>query len=457
MILAGWLWACTAVDVPREAHRPATEDGGALTFDGIASATWDGADGLVASWQPAQSSEPVTYTLELQREDEPIQYLESDGLSASVTGLADGVYRLRVIANAGRAAPQDGGRALDALVGENRLFFRAHDSFSDAADVWGEGDIAVATARHEASLMIYDVADPSAPVLLSRVEDMGYTKDVKIGDGLLFVQGECGCAGVEGGGQDYDQIAIRIFDFTHPADPVLLAEIGEDPRSVHNLAYGNGILYASDNKSKAMLIFDVSDPAAPVSIGSWDPPEGIVHDQTVIGDTIYVAAWRGFAILDASDPENLTEILWHDGLQNVHNIWPSEDGTLVYVTHETQAGGLTIWDVSDPDAVTQVATYDPYPWTSVHNVHIRGDIAYLTYYQAGIELLDVSDPSAPRRVGWFDTWGFEDHDEDPDHTHDTKLYAGAWGVWPYGEHVVVTDTEHGLFVFDYLPPTMTAR
>ena len=451
-----FLSACAPVDISPQARRPGLEASSELHFSGIDAVTWDGADGLLASWEPATSGEPVNYTLEVVHEGIAVLNQETEGLSVAVSGLADGVYTLRVIAASGNAAPQDGSRTLEIAVGPNRLIYRANMFFPDAADVWGEGDIVVATARHEASLIVYDVSDPTTPVQLSRLEDMGYTKDVKIGDGLLFVQGECGCADDEGGGLDYDQVAIRIFDFSDPADPVLLSEVAVEPKSVHNLSYGANTLYAADNNTKSMLVFDVSDPTAPVQISSWAPPAGLVHDQTWIDGLVYVAAWRGFAILDANDPENLDGILWHGGLSSVHNIWPSEDGNLVYVTHETQAGGLTIWDVSDPEAVSQVAKYDPHDWTSAHNVHIRGDIAYLSYYRAGVEILDVSDPFTPTLVGWFDTWDFEDHPLEDGHAHETSLYSGAWGIWPYGDHIVATDTAHGLFVFDYSPTTVTA-
>ena len=29
--------------------------------------------------------------------------------------------------------------------------------------------------------------------------------------------------------------------------------------------------------------------------------------------------------------------------------------------------------------------------------------------------------------------------------------SGAWGVWAYGEHILVGDTNRGLIVLDYIP------
>ena len=450
------MMACVQIEPAGQVHRPGTADVDALAFAGIETATWDGADGLSATWTPGTSGADILYELEISQEGQILQGIETDFIELSVSGLADGEYSLRVIATSGDARPQDGGRSLHLYIGENRLIFRSNEFFEDAGDVWGEGDIVVATARHEASLLIYDVSDPAKPVQLGRIEDMGYTKDVKIGDGLLFVQGECGCSDIPDGGLYYDHVGIRIFDFADPANPVLLAEIADEPRSIHNLSYGDHTLFASDNTTDMMLVFDVSDPTDPVQINEWLPPMGIVHDQAYVDGLVYVAAWRGFAILDASDPGNLTERVWQGGLVAVHNIWPSEDGQLVFITHETQAGGMDVWDVSNPDDVFQVATYDPYEWTSVHNVLIRGDVAYLSYYQAGLEVLDISDPSQPTRIGWFDTWGFEDHPVIEGHTHAEGLFSGNWGVWPYGDHVAATDTGHGLFVFDFAPASVSA-
>jgi len=455
-VILALLLACGGAEPTAQVHRPSDLEADPLIFAGITSATWDGADGFTAAWTPATSGAEILYELEISKEGVVLQGINTAFVELGISGLDDGEYDIRVIATSGDAMPQDGGRKLTIYVGENRLLFRSNEFFDDAADVWGEGDIVVATARHEASLLIYDVSDPEVPVQLARIEDMGFTKDVKIGDGMLFVQGECGCSDIPNGIEDYDRVGIRIFDFADPANPVLLSEISEDALSIHNLAYGDYTLFASDNVSDMMLVYDVTDPASPLRIDEWLPPRGIVHDQAYQDGLVYVAAWRGFAILDATDPSNLEEIVWHEGLQAAHNIWPSEDGSLVYVTHETQAGAMDIWDVSDPTDITLVSTYDPYEWTSVHNVHVRGNIAYLTYYRAGLELLDVSDPRLPRRIGWFDTWGFEDHPTDPDHEHLTGLYNGNWGAWPYGDHVAATDTTHGLFIFDYAPTTVLA-
>ncbi len=451
------LVACTAVEPGTRVRRPAFDESAALAFEGIQSATWDGGDGLAASWAEA-TGEEVTYQLQISQNGTVLRSLETTGLELQATGLADGEYDLRVIASAGRAPPQGGGRTLTLYIGENRLLFRSNDYFEDGADIWGEGDIVVATARHEASLLVYDISGPTNPVQLARIEDMGFTKDVKIGDGLLFVQGECGCAGEPAEYLAYDKVGIRIFDFADPSNPTLLSEISIEPKSVHNLAYGNHTLFASDNDSNGIRVFDVSDPSSPVQLDEWLPPRGAVHDQAWIDGLLYVAALRGFAILDASDPANIEEVLWKGDLTFAHNIWPSEDGNYVFVSHETMAGALTVWDVSDLSEVTKVATYDPHEWTSVHNVHIRGDIAYLSYYHAGLELLDVSNPLQPTRIGWFDTWSFTDHPnaDTGGHEHSEDLYSGNWGVWPYGDHIAAVDTGHGLFVFDYASVTVTA-
>jgi hypothetical protein len=65
---------------------------------------------------------------------------------------------------------------------------------------------------------------------------------------------------------------------------------------------------------------------------------------------------------------------------------------------------------------------------------------FVSWYQAGLQVIDLSDPAAPVRVGEFDTF--------PDPT--VTGFRGNWGVYPFLglDRVLLSDLDGGLYVVD---------
>ncbi|GEM_PF-1623935 len=467
------------------------------TFAGIETLAWDGADGLLATWPDAEPGAGVTYTLYIDTRDrEPVAEMAVDGGRAWAPDLGPGEYRARVVAIDARGQLLGEDVSLSQLVGANRLVFRSEvplpPGFEGAppggADVWGEGStIVVAGLESGHSFVVVDASDVERPEVVAAVSGGGYVKDVKIGDGRLYTNGEPQPGGrhTHPGGT----IGARIWDFADPSDPILLSEIGEPTVAAHNLSYGRDHLYLTNNANGTVHIWDVQNPYAPEFLREWAPSDGNVHDQAVLGDLLYVAHWAGFSILDVSQPAAPREEVVHlYGDSACHNIWPTEDGSHVLTTDEQTGGHLRIWDVSDPQNVSQVAAWIASPDASIHNVHVVGDLAYLSYYTEGVIVLDITDPAWPREVGRFDTWlpppGWDPNNQEPDpecmercsegcaeqcegpdcpeqcddfctrECSRFRPFTGAWGVWPFGDHIAVTDTVRGLLLFDFVPATV---
>jgi hypothetical protein len=439
-----------------------------LVFDGIAQATWDGADGLLAEWDAGTGEGSLSYIVTIESlDDGAVEQANTTGLFASVTGLADGEYRLSVEATDTLSQTGGGDAWIDQLVGENRVVYRSEVSVQGhgAGDVWGEDDIVVVAGLYSGiSIMVVDIADPAEPIVIAEVVDQGFVKDLKIGDGMLFSNGECGCAIDSPQWKEYDKYGARIYDFADPSDPLLLGAIGEPTTSVHNVAYEDGVLYLTDNIADSVAAWDVSDPADPAFLWYWTPPKGGgVHDQAVIDGTLYVAFWSGFAVIDVSVPTDPVDLVVHEyGPESAcHNVWPSADGSHVFTTDEMNGGHLKVWDISDPDAVALVSEWYTDAEHIIHNVHVRDEFAFISYYVDGLVVLDVSDPTEPFEVGSYDTYD-EPKDDEPkkkgeggEHGSPAMLYAGAWGVWPYGDHLAVGDMTRGLIVLDHFPQVVT--
>ena len=70
-------------------------------------------------------------------------------------------------------------------------------------------------------------------------------------------------------------------------------------------------------------------------------------------------------------------------LNSTHNCWTTEDRQYVLATDETGGGRVTSWDISDLSAPIQVDGFTADASGDAHNVHIRGDLAYVAHYTRG--------------------------------------------------------------------------
>jgi len=410
-------------------------------FAGIESVAWDGGDGLVASW--TDGVEVGQYTVRAVDAAGNTVTQFSETAASHLTGLADGVYTISVEASADDGEAYGGDVVLTQLVGENRLVPLSQIAHPGFQDLWGEGDVVVAAGgrNQDADLIVVDASDPTAPMVVAQHEGVREIRDVHLEDGVVYAASDNSPAGV----------GVWILDLSDPADPVELARV---PGAVHNLHYGDGHLYLADLDAEAVTILDVADPSDPAWVAEWPLTLG-VHDVTWVDGLLYVASPGGLAILDVTEPSDPVLVLEHtlmpgNPADGFHNVWPSSDGTHLFTTHEAIGGAIKTWRFPY-DVLEEVSAWPEDEPNCAHNVHVRGDHAFAAWYLEGVRVLDVSDPAAPVLIGSYDTF-----DETAQRSGEFPDIRGAWGVWPYGEQVVVSDTETGLWWFDFYPVTVTA-
>jgi hypothetical protein len=105
-------------------------------------------------------------------------------------------------------------------------------------------------------------------------------------------------------------------------------------------------------------------------------------------------------------------------------------------------GFVRIWDTSDPDNMTLLAdvtlpsTFDetaPNPFGS-HNVMVRGNFAYISWYADGLVVVDISTPTNPKVVAQA---------VDPGDNY--------WGVYVQGDLIFTSDRDTGLKIYKHVP------
>jgi len=235
----------------------------------------------------------------------------------------------------------------------------------------------------------------------------------------------------EGGG------GMQIVDLANPQQPVEIAGFDDTFSTAHTIHIAAGFAYVNGTNN-GLRILDLANPELPVDVGGWNVR--YTHDCYVRGDRAYLANINsgGFTILDVSDKSAPQELGFTSyGGAATHNCWTTDDGEYLLTTDETGGGHLRVWDVRNPRSTIMVAEWSANSNASIHNVVVRGDSAYLSYYTEGVHVLDVSMPSAPRQVGYYDTY-----------PGTSGGFSGAWGVYPFARsgHIYASDIQSGLFV-----------
>jgi hypothetical protein len=232
-------------------------------------------------------------------------------------------------------------------------------------------------------LEILDVADPLQPGSVGGYDTGGYTSDLALADHYAFV-----AAGAEG---------LQILDLSNPASPTLLAigtrETGGPAEAIQ--VVGN-YAYLADGNS-GLQVIDVAGTNGLVRVGHLRTTN-YARAINIVGNNAYVGTDAGLKIIDVSDPAMPLQLGSFDSGQ-VMDI--QVVGNLAYLTGDT----LQIVDVSIPAQPRQItncaAVY------STRAVKVVGQLAYVTGWIInsasnqfnGLAVIDVLDPAAPRLVG----------------------------------------------------------
>lgn len=194
---------------------------------------------------------------------------------------------------------------------------------------------------------------------------------------------------------------------------------------------GRWYLYVGHLWRRGWSVLDVTDPAAPQLVRSWDGPAGTWTIQIQAADGRLVCAlerpgagWgvapdapfsEGIALFDVSaDPTDPRPIgTWRTGATGTHrNFYVG--GSLVFAaaSRPGYVGNLlVVLDISDPAEPKEIGMWaapgqeegaGP-PRAYMHGpADVRGERAYVSYGRYGAVILDIADPRAPREISHID-------------------------------------------------------
>jgi len=325
----------------------------------------------------------------------------------------------------------------------------AHIDCPGGGQVWVEGTtLYIGHMRQPSGTTIVDVANPTNPRVLSRVEipPGWHSHKVRVANDIMIVNHERlgDDATPEFGG------GLGIYDVAKPAEPKLIGKWRTHGKGVHRYDFDGRYAYISPTAEgyvgNIMMILDLADPAKPREVGRWWIPgqwraggeeypwEKWVaprcHHPLRLGDRLYVSYWHhGFYILDITDMSkpkaisgvNTSPVFPHPTHTCLPMPAPLKGRRIMVVADEDVAkifpaapAFTWIYDITDETRPTAIATFqvegldpDGSPQPAMMGCHqpserFRGTIIPFAWFAKGLRILDIADPFRPREVGFFE-------------------------------------------------------
>ncbi|GAB4295688.1 MAG: hypothetical protein Kow0098_18210 [Ignavibacteriaceae bacterium] len=316
----------------------------------------------------------------------------------------------------------------------------------DYNDIWGYVDqsgneYALLGVEHGTSIIL--INDPENPVEVAFIPGPNSVwRDIKVHDHYAYTVTEGTSTGT----------GLQIIDLSNlPNSAQLVNTVTTWFTSAHNLFIDDGFAYVvGTGGGGGIHILDLTDPVNPVRTAYYTQ-SNYVHDVYVYNDTIVVAGGDTYDLVDATNKSN-PQMISSTGSATppgiyAHSGWMTDDKRYFFATEEFDVRDIIVYDLIDRTTwETVVPSWQMTGSSPVHNLFIRNNWAYISYYKHGLVVLNITDPLNPVLEGWYDTY-----------PSSSGFYDGAWGCYPYlpSGNILISDISSGLWILDFLPDGIT--
>ncbi len=239
------------------------------------------------------------------------------------------------------------------------------------------------------------------------------------------------------------------FQYLNPQYPVSTGD-QEILGACHNIfidELGFAYLAGCSGVANKAVIFDLNQD-------KWNPPVIAAHgngtqdsyshdifarDNIMYSSEIFAGEMR---IFDVSNKQEIS-LLGNTAtsFNFTHNIWISDDGNYAFTTDERGNAYVDSYDISDFSNIRRLDSFQPSETAGngvvPHNTHYIDDYLVTSWYTDGIVITDVSRPENMVKVGSYDTHPGRDGGTN-----------GCWGAYPWlpSGLILANDRGTGFFV-----------
>ena len=239
-------------------------------------------------------------------------------------------------------------------------------------------------------------------------------------------------------------IGMQIIDLSPlPENSPIQLETYNYISQSHNVWIDSGgYAFIEHQSGDNIHIVDLTNPSFPTYESSFFNLAQNCHDIYTNDNIAYISEGSSnqFGLYDIADFNNISLLATIPCGGYAHNAWVNELGTLMMTTEETQNKTIKIWDLSNLSDITLVGEYLGENGLA-HNVHIKGNHAFISHYTTGIKIIDIYNPYDPIEVAAFDTYNQDDGEG----------FYGCWGAYPFtnNSYVYASDMQNGLFTLNF--------
>ncbi|MDH5230864.1 MAG: hypothetical protein OEY38_12430 [Gammaproteobacteria bacterium] len=182
---------------------------------------------------------------------------------------------------------------------------------------------------------------------------------------------------------------LKIYDVSNAEQPRLVSSY-HTPGSPKGVLLYDNLIYVADD-DKGLQVLDISDPYHPQFVFNLALP-GLAYTMQRRDNILFLAShYGGFHILDISQPRKPSLISSIDTLGKPWALALKEN--YLYVADDN--AGILIFDISNLLEPKLISQFNP-QGLQAEDIVIRGDTAFVAYFDGGLMLLDIRERSKPK-------------------------------------------------------------
>jgi len=229
-------------------------------------------------------------------------------------------------------------------------------------------------------VVVVDVTDPTFPTFISAFDTPGEASALSIYGTLLYE------ADMSGG--------IRLFSLANPSYPMQISR--DTIYATYTDVAGRGNYAFCCLGWSGFTVIDFSDLLYPEEYGHIPSLGGYVYSISIDNDRAYLACGAGgMQIIDISDPIAPVVIGSYATTGSARGIYARRDTAFI----ATNDNGLVIVDALDPSSPVLIGNLDTDGYA--YGIWVEDSLAFIADYDEGIRVINIYNPTAPFETGYY--------------------------------------------------------